>query len=307
MDLNNLQLPADRQQELQRLLDLAHQDYRDDLDNLTDAATSEMRDTLERSPLEAQEVVREYARDASQLANDYYDQIRELWAEYAGVDTGVDMPDFAHTDLIDPERTLWQVQGGFSDTDFNGLTYKQVQAGQSRAGMTIDDLWPTFNTLDDAQQFIADMIMEATRLTTSRNVRIDPTRPRWARVPRGTYTCAFCLMLASRGFAYLSAESAGLQHSYHPHCDCQIIPSWGAQSLAGYDPDQYYDMWQQAQKGGGDYRQALERMRRQHPDQLKDGVFHDNRRFTKDNSLSYGVWRGCRRGRHTPLRVPPLI
>lgn len=54
---------------------------------------------------------------------------------------------------------------------------------------------------------------------------LDPTSPRWALVPRGAMTCAFCLMLASCGFAYQSDETAGRQMQYHR--DCDIIPSWG--------------------------------------------------------------------------------
>lgn len=40
------------------------------------------------------------------------------------------------------------------------------------------------------------------------NAARDPLRPKWARVPSGTETCQFCLMLASRGFAYTSEKSA---------------------------------------------------------------------------------------------------
>lgn len=178
MDLSNLNLTPSRRRELERLLDRAHKDYADGLQNLVDAATDDMETVLSRDPMSVQEIVNEYSRDASQLANDYYDQQRELWQEYGGTD----FPDFDHTDLVDPDRALWQVQGGFSDTDFNGLTYSQVKNGQSRAGKTINDLWPSLRNLDDAQQFIADMIGTSARLTTQRNVRTDPSKPRWARV-----------------------------------------------------------------------------------------------------------------------------
>ena len=41
---------------------------------------------------------------------------------------------------------------------------------------------------------------------------------RWARVPSGAETCAFCLILASRGDAYHSAESAGEGRKFHGDC-----------------------------------------------------------------------------------------
>lgn len=92
-------------------------------------------------------------------------------------------------------------------------------------------------------------------------MRLDPTSPRWALVPRGATTCAFCLMLASRGFAYQSDETAGRQMQYHR--DCDIIPSWGRQKLTGYDPDAYLEMWQaeKAAAGDGDWHEALAQMR----------------------------------------------
>lgn len=78
---------------------------------------------------------------------------------------------------------------------------------------------------------------------TFENMRRDPKHPRYARVPSGSETCAFCMMLASRGFVYRSKETAGEGNHYHANCDCRIVPSWGA-GVAGYDPDEYYDKWQ---------------------------------------------------------------
>lgn len=288
MEPNNLNLPPERRQRLERLLDQAYEDYIDDLENLTDAATDEIETAYRRDPLSLKDTVRDYTDQASQLANDYYDTVRQLWQEEAGVE----FTDFDHTDLIDSDRVLWQQQGGYSNTDYNGLTYTQVKNGQARSGATIDDLWPALDTVDDWQQFIADMISTSTRLTQQRNMRADPTKPRWARVPRGK-TCAFCTMLASRGFAYLSEDTAGRQMQYHADCDCQIIPNWGKQALAGYDPDKLYGMWKEGvdAAGDGDWREALRQMRRLHPEQLKDGVHETSGPWPKDVIYPYaGVW-----------------
>lgn len=164
---------------VQALLDAIYERYQHDLDALIDSA-------------------------ASHLANEYYSQTRQIWQT-----AGVDLPDFEHARLIEPERALWQVQGGFSHTDFNGLTYKQVMEGQARSGVRVLDLLPDIANIDTAQQLVADMMQASARLTTQRNMRMDPVSPRWARVPKGE-TCEFCLMLASRGWVYLSEESAKL-------------------------------------------------------------------------------------------------
>lgn len=61
----------------------------------------------------------------------------------------------------------------------------------------------------------------------------------WARVLTGAENCGFCVMLASRGPVYTSAEDAGRGkasdthpdandtqwiNTYHPHCDCLVVP-----------------------------------------------------------------------------------
>lgn len=81
------------------------------------------------------------------------------------------------------------------------------------------------------------------------NAARDPLRPKWARVPSGTETCSYCLMYASRGFAYTSektaSEKAGGGH-YHTNCDCRIVPGFPGMEVEGYDPADLYRKWKQA-------------------------------------------------------------
>ena len=67
---------------------------------------------------------------------------------------------------------------------------------------------------------------------------------KFARVPMGAVNCDFCIMLASRGFDYLTEESAGEFDQYHPNCDCRIIPNYGNAGLEGYDRDYYLDCYE---------------------------------------------------------------
>ncbi len=71
----------------------------------------------------------------------------------------------------------------------------------------------------------------------------DPRTPRFARVPDGEETCDFCLMLASRGFVYRNEVTASHAHA---NCDCRIVPSWGDDSVEGYDTKEIYDRWQRS-------------------------------------------------------------
>ena len=82
-------------------------------------------------------------------------------------------------------------------------------------------------------------------------------------------------MLASRGFSYLSEDTAGRQMQYHADCDCDIVPSWSSGKLKGYDPDKYREMYQAAKAAAGDdgdWRDALAQLRRIYHDEVNDGV-----------------------------------
>ncbi|MBT1166731.1 hypothetical protein [Bifidobacterium simiarum] len=81
-------------------------------------------------------------------------------------------------------------------------------------------------------------------------VRRDPRKPRFARVPQGAKTCAFCAMLAGRGFVYSSAEAAGAMNKFHPDCDCEIIPSWDKKNpkIEGYDDSKFKKRYMEARR-----------------------------------------------------------
>ena len=51
-------------------------------------------------------------------------------------------------------------------------------------------------------------VMYSGRETVARLCEHDPSEPRYARVPRGAKTCAFCTMLCSRGWVYRSEKTA---------------------------------------------------------------------------------------------------
>ena len=242
MQFNSLNIPEDNRQKLQNLLDAAYKGYTADIEALIDEAAEAIEEQFHRDPLFIRDVVEDYSRQAAQSAQDYYMQLRGIWAEQAGVEfTGFDQPE-----LIDPNEVMYRMRGGFSGTDWNGLNYADLVAGNSKAGLTVDSLWPDLSTLDDWQQLVGDMMSSATRFTAMRNMKADPTHPRWARVPRGSNPCSFCVMIASRGFAYLSEETADFGKTFHDgHCHCDIVCSWGAQKLTGFDAEGMAERWEQ--------------------------------------------------------------
>lgn len=94
-------------------------------------------------------------------------------------------------------------------------------------------------------------VKQAKHDTIASNSVRDKARTRFARVPRGPVTCNFCLMLASRGFVYATAEAAGALTKFHDRCDCEIVPAFGDQTprIKGYDPDALYEQYQARQAG----------------------------------------------------------
>lgn len=114
------------------------------------------------------------------------------------------------------------------------------------------------------------------RDTISRSADRDGMR--WARVPTGAKTCAFCLMVASRDAVYLSERSAtkGSNGSdYHGKCDCVAVPMNGWDDYPeGYDPQNLYDLYERAasEVGRADTKGITAAFRRQNPDLVTDAV-----------------------------------
>lgn len=100
------------------------------------------------------------------------------------------------------------------------------------------------------------LVQQAARDTTLLSVSYAGTR--YARLP-GPFACSFCLMLASRGSAYLSKDTAGFVTGrskrpegakFHDHCDCVVIESHTAGDLPKQIKD-LRDEWHLATYGYG--------------------------------------------------------
>lgn len=81
----------------------------------------------------------------------------------------------------------------------------------------------------------------------------------YARVPTGARTCTYCMMLASRGFAYHKESTA--EAGDHRNCDCLIVPGRkGMDSIEGIDQQAQYDCWREME--------SLDAYAAAHPDEM---------------------------------------
>lgn len=106
--------------------------------------------------------------------------------------------------------------------------------------------------------------------TTLQNSIRDGAEFAW--IPRGD-TCPFCLTLASRGWQRASKKILKNGHAEHIHsnCDCQYAVRFDSKSnVAGYDPDKYKEMYQDAD--GATPNERINAMRRQQYAQNKDMI-----------------------------------
>lgn len=141
---------------------------------------------------------------------------------------------------------------------------RSVQAAVGYAVAASDPAEIPSRLLASAQR----LVMFSQRATVGLNAASDPRRPRFARVPTGAVTCAFCLLTASRGFEYGTRQAAGDSGSgfgsdYHSDCDCQVVADFDGSGVEGYDPDSMYDFYLRAREraGSGDTSSILAAMR----------------------------------------------
>lgn len=106
---------------------------------------------------------------------------------------------------------------------------------------------------------------------------------RWARVPQGSRTCAFCLLVASRDAVYLTKRAAGDRRNtgkgdaFHGLCDCAVVRiAKPSDYPTDYLPDDYLGMYEDAAKNAdsGSVKDIAAKMRELYPDRLTDGHVH---------------------------------
>lgn len=227
-----------------RIVELARRDLAAAFGSLNLANPEAVRDALlEIVPA----LVREYGDVAATVAAEWYEETRAA-----------------------------QLGGSYTARVADGFPVDEMQSTVRREAGHLwgDDQAKTLVALAGS---IQRFVMYSGRATVARNAEHDPANPRYARVPRGAKTCAFCLAMASRGFVYYTEESAGGHwNHYHDDCRCQVVAEFDAEAhhIDGYDPDAMFAKYEAARQaaGSGSPNAILAEMRRMYPQDFTDGV-----------------------------------
>lgn len=171
-------------------------------------------------------------------------------------------------DFYDEQRAQAMPRGRrFSSTIPPQIPTEAIQAnGRWGIGPLFGDSPDEQAALGRLAQVVDRMAISYGRSVIHRSAMMDPARPRVARVPSGSETCAFCLMLASRGAVYESEQTAGRDREYHGKCDCVPTPLWRGDALPeGYSPDDLYARYESARRSSesGNPRAILSTLRAQ--------------------------------------------
>lgn len=159
----------------------------------------------------------DYSDAGASLAAEWYDV--EAMAEHAKLDTAL-------------------LSTNVSDESVERMVHYQATK------LTKGDVAGFVSNLGD---YTRDCVRRSANDTIMLNCKRDRKKGvKFARVPSGAETCTFCMMLAGRGFDYLSAKTAGEQGHYHRGCDCKIVPGFNEDNpIEGYDPDECKRLWRE--------------------------------------------------------------
>jgi hypothetical protein len=152
---------------------------------------------------------------------------------------------------------------------------EDLTIAEEEEGTSPDSTEDAADTVDESP--LATVTELPARPPQSANKSRDPRRPfAYARILHGEYSCAFCIMLASRGPIYESKTSAlgsngNIFDKYHDNCDCSCVPVYTSKSWPGKEQAaEFYKLWLSSTDGyyQGD---AINAFRRELARKTRDG------------------------------------
>lgn len=211
--------------------------------------------------------VAQQRRAQRKVANLASNRIASLWPRLP-LDSPKDMRTALAPRLVATISTFSRISGAVAADYFDELRRDARAAGTyaaaiaapvsveritNRMGWALSPLYNDGDAVAPVSRLVSivdEYVLQGGRDTIAHATARDPSRPRYARVPSGSHTCAFCQMLASRGAVYRSPESAGGYGArYHYKCDCVPTPFWDESPYPdGYNPDALFEQYDSARR-----------------------------------------------------------
>lgn len=180
-----------------------------------DASVAELRDYAVKT---AESVCAQYSVASAVVAEDMYE------SEVGSLPSGRYESNVGHDAIDDAVR--YHV-GKAADGDVDGFL--------SSMGSWVSQA--TFSTCNQRTLDLASAGKSAAQRKRERRAAAKAAHEVFfARVPTGVNTCAWCAMLAGRGYVYWTAETAGAYSKWHAHCRCTVVASAKKGGIGGYDP-----------------------------------------------------------------------
>ena len=143
-------------------------------------------------------------------------------------------------------------------------------ASYSDVARTVQGVAKTSRNPEEMGGAVGRLVKQAGADTTLQNALRDGAEFAW--VPSGD-TCAFCITLASRGWQRASQKAIKGGHAEHIHsnCDCTYAIRFdGKGGVAGYDPDKYLRIYENAE--GSTPKEKINAMRRENYAEHKEEI-----------------------------------
>lgn len=236
--------------------------------------------------------------ESAELAREFYDSQREI-----------EFPDVERNDTFLVEYPIEQFTRDMEPV---------------RRRISLEDAPPS--SVGEIQIRIARTVENAGRQQIIKAVKTEPVEKilrGWARVATGRETCAWCLMLVSRGPVYYSAETSGLylddesalrmiaagtdvseyMEEWHDGCDCKVVPvfkrdGW-EQSAGGQAAKRALAQWDDATK-------VAKLLQRLEPDKVHPSGQYKGEPFTLNELVINELRRRLNAGEITPSEFAAL-
>ena len=114
-------------------------------------------------------------------------------------------------------------------------------------------------------QYIADVTGRLVKQASADTMTMNALRDggEWAWIPSGD-SCAYCMMLSSRGWQRASKRAlvGGHVEHIHAHCDCNYCVRFDPYTtVEGYDPEQYRETYNKYRDENGGWKKGLKAWR----------------------------------------------